>query len=74
MPGFTAVADLEIEADSSSIVVFEKDLIYESDSIFVQILSPENEILKQVVKTGISDGIETCIFEGVSAGQKIVVQ
>lgn len=73
-PGFTAVANLEVEADSQNIVAFEKDLIYETDSVFVNLLNLENKVEKTFVKTGISDGIRTAILEGVITGDKIIVQ
>jgi hypothetical protein len=73
-PGFTAIANLEIETDSENVVVFEKDLIYETDSIFVNLLTQEDKVEKTVIKTGISNGIKTAIVEGVNVGDRIVVQ
>lgn len=73
-PGFTAVADLEVEVDSQSLVVFEKDLIYEKDSVYIHVLNVENELSKIFVKPGISDGINTSILDGLVVGQKVVIQ
>ena len=73
-PGFTANADLEIETDSIHIVVDEKDLIYQNDSIFVELLNEDNLKVKIPIQTGVSNGIKTSVTEGISVGQKIIVQ
>jgi ABC-type bacteriocin/lantibiotic exporter with double-glycine peptidase domain len=72
--GFTAVANLEIEVDSTSLVVFEQDILFKNDSTFVEVLNKEQKKEKIAILTGTSDGIRTAVVYGVDTSSLIVKQ
>lgn len=73
-PGFTAVANLEIEVDSTLLVVFEQDILFKNDSTFVEVLNKEQKKEKIAILTGTSDGIRTAVVYGVDTSSLIVKQ
>jgi HlyD family secretion protein len=73
-PGFTAVANLEIEVDSTSLVVFEQDILFKNDSTFVEVLNKEQKKEKIAIVTGTSDGIKTAVIHGIDTSTLVVKQ
>ncbi|MDF1550897.1 MAG: efflux RND transporter periplasmic adaptor subunit [Bacteroidales bacterium] len=73
LSGFTAMADILVATDTTSIVLAERNLLFEKDSAFAEIAS-EKGIEKRYVSTGISDGVFISITKGLSPGEQVVVQ
>lgn len=73
-PGFTAIANLEVETDSSSLVVFEQDVLFKNDSTFVEVLTSNQKKEKIPIVTGISDGIKTAVIHGIDTSTFVVKQ
>ncbi|MGE4289538.1 MAG: hypothetical protein AB7E36_12690 [Salinivirgaceae bacterium] len=73
-PGFTAVANLEIELDSTSLVVFEQDILFKNDSTFVEVLNKEQKKEKIAIVTGTSDGIKTAVIHGIDTSTLVIRQ
>jgi len=73
-PGFTAVADIEVDKDTNSLIVFEKDIVMSNDSIFLEVMMNNDFIKKQLIKTGTSDGIRTAVIAGIDTTMLIIKQ
>jgi HlyD family secretion protein len=69
--GYSANADIVLAKRDSVYSLPESFLQYEGDKIFVEIEDKKTEVRKQYIKTGISDGINAEIIEGIKAGDKI---
>jgi HlyD family secretion protein len=54
--------------------VKERDIIFRNDSAFVELKSDEGEHDEFLVQTGISDGIDIEVTEGLDTTQQIKVQ
>lgn len=64
--GYSANADIVLDKRDSVLAIKESDLIFEDDSTFVEVEKGEQQFEKQVVKTGLSDGINIEVLEGVN--------
>ncbi len=73
-PGFSGVADLTIESSDYSLIIQEKDILFNNDSIFVKILNKNEQIEKKQVRVGMSDGIKTSIVSGLDSTSLIIKQ
>ncbi|KAA5827806.1 efflux RND transporter periplasmic adaptor subunit [Algibacter amylolyticus] len=73
--GYSANAEIDIEARDSVLVIREALLQYNrlTEKPFVEILNGDNKFDKKDVELGLSDGINVEITEGVSEGDKIKV-
>ncbi len=69
--GLTVVAGFVAAKTDSVLCVEEKYLHYENDSIFVVTISQNNNNIKKLVKTGLSDGIKTEIVSGLSINDRL---
>jgi len=71
--GYSANANIVLERKDSVMVIPEGLLTFENDSSFVDVLiaEEEQEFEKRVVKTGLSDGINIEITEGLSVEDKV---
>lgn len=73
--GYSANAEIEIEAKDSVLAIREALLQYNriTEKPFVEILDGNNKYRKENVTLGLSDGINVEITEGVKVGDKIKV-
>lgn len=71
--GYSANANIVLERKDSVMVIPEGLLTFENDSSFVDVLiaEEEQEFEKRPVKTGLSDGINIEITEGLSVEDKV---
>lgn len=71
--GYSANANIVLERKDSVMVIPEGMLQFRNDSAFVEVLTDEAEMTyeKRNVKTGISDGINIEIVEGLSMDDKV---
>ncbi len=72
--GLSAKAELILINKRDVLVIDERNIFYDKDSIYVEILDENQEKTKKVIEIGISDGKKTEIIKGISRGEKIIVQ
>lgn len=68
--GYSANADIILERLENVLAIKESDLLFEDDSTYIEIMIGEQQFEKRSVKTGISDGINIQILEGVNESDK----
>jgi len=71
--GYSGISEFIIEEAKDVITVEEKDIIYDSDSSFVEIVNHGKKQL-QSVKVGVCDGVFCEIKEGLEMTNDIVIQ
>lgn len=71
--GYSANANIVLDRKDSVLVIPEGMLKFENDSFFVEVLtsSEEQQFEKRMVKTGLSDGINIEITEGLKPDEKV---
>ncbi len=69
--GYSATADIVLERRDNVLAIEESLLIFENDSTFVDVETQPQVFERVQVVTGISDGINIEILEGVEEGTKI---
>jgi HlyD family secretion protein len=69
--GYSATADIVLERRDSVLAVQESLLIFENDSIFVEVETENQVFEKRLIKTGISDGINIEVKEGIDESVRI---
>ena len=70
--GFSATAEIILEKKDSVLAIAEKNLIFENDTFYAEILNDDMEIEKKAIRSGISDGINIEILEGITVEQKVI--
>jgi len=71
--GYSANGDIILDRRKAVLAIKERDLIYQNDSTYVQLLVGERAFEKYPVKTGLSDGIMVEIVEGLDTTQQVKV-
>lgn len=69
--GYSANAEILIDQKDSVWAVKEKDVIYEMGKSYVEVKSGEKEYEKREIKTGISDGINIEVVQGLKPEEEI---
>jgi len=69
--GYSANADIVLEQVDSVLAVQENLLQFDNDSAYVEVETGPQEFEKKYVKTGLSDGINIQILEGITLEDKI---
>jgi HlyD family secretion protein len=69
--GYSANADIVLERKDQVLAVNEGLLLIENDTTYVEIETAPQQFEKRVVKTGLSDGINIEILDGISESDKI---
>jgi HlyD family secretion protein len=69
--GYSANADIILERKDSVLSVPEAVLLFEKDKPYLEIESGPGKFEKRSVRTGISDGLQTEILEGIQGNEKI---
>lgn len=70
--GYSANAELLINKAADTLFIPERLVLFEEDSTYVEIQNEAGEIEKKEIKTGLSDGINVEILEGLSPGEEVV--
>jgi len=70
--GYSANADLVINKVENTLQIPERLVEFRDGRAFVEIMNGKNEIVKKEVKTGLSDGINIEIVEGLKEGEEVV--
>ena len=70
--GYSANAELLINKAADTLFIPERLVVFEEDRTFVEVLNAAGEIKKQEIKTGLSDGINVEILEGLAIGDEVV--
>lgn len=71
--GYSANADLVLQRRDSVLSIKESLIQFSGDSVYVEVETKPQEFKKQIVKTGLSDGIKVEVLSGVKLGDKIKV-
>jgi len=72
--GYSANADIILDRRQQVVSIKERDVLFESDSTFVEIKTGERQFEKRQVKLGLSDGIQVEVTEGLDTMQQVKVQ
>ncbi len=72
----SADADIITEVHDNALILPETALLYEGNSIFVEVVEPASEarLLRKAVKTGISNAERVEILEGLAEGDEVKLQ
>lgn len=68
--GYSANADIVLENLAGVLAVKESDIQFDADTPFVEIMIAEQQFERRNIKTGISDGINIQVLEGLTAEDK----
>ncbi|MCU4163957.1 efflux RND transporter periplasmic adaptor subunit [Carboxylicivirga caseinilyticus] len=71
--GYSATADIVLDRRDSVIAIKEKLISFSNDSAFVEIATGEQTFEKRLIHTGLSDGINIEVKDGITAEDKIKV-
>jgi HlyD family secretion protein len=69
--GYSANADIVLERKEKVLAVKESNLIFEDSKVFVEVQKEPGVFEKAEIKTGISDGINIEVLEGLTTESKI---
>lgn len=72
IPDLSAAADIQLAKQENVIVVPEAAVRRDGNEAFV-LVSVNQQFQKRAVKTGLSNGVQTAIVEGLDAGEKVRV-
>ncbi len=72
--GYSANADIIIDRRDQVITIQERDVIYENDKKFVELVTGDQETERAEISTGLSDGLIVEVISGLDTTQLIRVQ
>ena len=72
--GYSANADIILDRRKEVVSIKERDVLFEGDTTYVEVQTGDQEFKKQLVKLGLSDGIQVEILEGVDTTAQVKVQ
>jgi HlyD family secretion protein len=70
--GYSANAELLINKAADTLFIPERLVVFEEGRIYVEVQNAAGEIEKKEIKTGLSDGINVEILEGLTQGEDVV--
>jgi HlyD family secretion protein len=70
--GYSANAELLINKAADTLFIPERLVVFEEDRTYVEVQNETGEVEKKEIKTGLSDGINVEILEGLSQGEEVV--
>jgi len=70
--GYSANADIIIQKKENVLIIPERVIEFKEDTAFVEIREPKGEIVKKTIKTGLSDGLNIEVVEGLKEGDLLV--
>jgi HlyD family secretion protein len=71
--GYSANADIILDSRTKVMAIPEMVLQFEKDKTFVELEKAPNKFEKRYLKTGLSDGVNIEVLEGISKTDKIKV-
>lgn len=71
--GYSANADLVLQRRDSVLSIKESLIQFSGDSVYVEVETAPQEFKKQIIKTGLSDGLKVEVLSGVKLGDKVKV-
>jgi HlyD family secretion protein len=71
--GYSANADIILDSRSKVLAVPEMVLQFEKEKTFVEIETAPNKFEKKYLKTGLSDGVNIEVIEGITKSDKIKI-
>ena len=72
--GYSANADIVLDRVDSVLAISESLLIFDGDTIYVEVEVAPQEFEKRIIKTGLSDGINIEVISGIEESDKIKKQ
>ncbi|MDY0102124.1 MAG: efflux RND transporter periplasmic adaptor subunit [Lentimicrobium sp.] len=72
--GYSANADIVLERRDSVLAVQESLVKYEGDSAFVEVETAPQSFEKRFIKTGLSDGVNVEVLDGITKKDKLKLQ
>jgi len=72
--GYSANADIVLDQKNNVLAIRESNLIFEGDSVYVEVETGPQQYEKRLIKTGLSDGINIQVLSGLTTKDKIKVQ
>ncbi len=72
--GYSANANIVLDRADSVLAISESLLLFEGDTVYVEVEIAPQEFEKRYIKTGLSDGINIEVLEGLSKDDKIKKQ
>jgi HlyD family secretion protein len=69
--GYSATADIVLDKRDQVLAIREGNLIFENDRTYVDVMVGEQRFERREVETGLSDGINIEILQGLAAGDLI---
>ena len=72
--GYSANADIVLDKREDVISINERELLFEQDTTYVELVKGEDDFEKVIVKTGISDGVFIEVINGLTLDSKIKKQ
>jgi HlyD family secretion protein len=69
--GYSATADIVLDKRDQVLAIREGNLIFEDDNTFVDVMVGEQQFERREVQTGLSDGINIEILDGLREGELI---
>lgn len=69
--GYSATADIVLDKRDQVLAIREGNLIFEDDRTYVDVMIGEQQFERREVRTGLSDGINIEILDGLREGEQI---
>jgi HlyD family secretion protein len=69
--GYSATADIVLDKRDQVLAIREGNLIFEDDKTYVDVMVGDQQFERREVRTGLSDGINIEILEGLREGEQI---
>jgi HlyD family secretion protein len=70
--GYSANADIIIQGKEDILVIPERVVEFKEDTAFVEVQQADGEITKKTIETGLSDGLNLEVVEGLEEGDVLV--
>jgi len=72
--GYSANADIILDRRKQVLAIQERDILYESDTTYVEVKTGDRSFEKRQVELGLSDGIKVEVLGGLDASSEVKVQ
>ncbi|NRA48457.1 MAG: HlyD family efflux transporter periplasmic adaptor subunit [Phaeodactylibacter sp.] len=72
--GYSANADIILDQRKQVLAIQERDIIYESDTTYVEVKTGDRSFEKREVQLGLSDGIKVEVINGLDGSNEVKVQ
>jgi HlyD family secretion protein len=69
--GYSASADIILAEKSQVLSLMERDVIFEGDSVFVELRTGDQTFEKKEIETGLSDGIYIEVLDGIDSTTEV---